>query len=440
MSLRGRLLAASLALVAIGLVVASSATYLAFRAFLLSQLTNELTQDIKTIRPELGALREGNGTVVNFYVVGISGNQQVLGPYNPYSPGPDIPPDFPISTDINSPQPFTRPSVGGGAPYYRAIAVQVQFTTPFTEPIAGQLVLAVPLTEESRDLERLVAVEVLVGAGVLLAAAVVGSWLVRLGLRPLGEIEATADKIAAGDLTERIPIDYPHSEVGHLGSALNTMLGTIEAGFEERRQSEEALRASEERLRQFVSDASHELRTPIAAVRANAELIRRGGEAHPEDIPAAMARIEAEASRMGILVEDLLLLTRLDEGRPLEHAPVDLGALAADSVQAAKTIEPERSITLEVEGSVEVLGDRHRLRQVIDNLLANVRTHTPAGTPAAVTVRQERDRALIEVADSGPGIDPAVGAQIFERFFRADPSRARDRGGAGLGLSIVAAI
>ncbi len=433
MSLRGRLLAASLALVAIGLLVAGFASYIAFRSFLLGQVDSQLRQDASSLvkNPRRGVFL---GTV---YFVQIDSNGNMVGiPTNNTGAVPALPANLPAPPDYNSALPFTVPSTIEGHIYYRVLSWQVQQA----DGSSDTAVLAIPLTEESKDLGRLVAVEVLVSASVLLAAAVVGSWLVRLGLRPLGAIEATADKIADGDLTERIPIEDPHTEVGHLGNALNTMLGKIEAAFEERRRSEDALRASEERMRQFVSDASHELRTPIAAVRANAELFRRGGESHPEDVPAVMARIEAEAARMGILVEDLLLLTRLDEGRPLEHAPVDLGALAADSVQAAKTIEPERPITLNIEGSVEVLGDRHRLRQVIDNLLANVRTHTPPGTPAGVTVRQEGDRALIEVADSGPGIDPAVGAQIFERFFRADPSRARDRGGAGLGLSIVAAI
>ncbi|HLI57496.1 MAG TPA: HAMP domain-containing sensor histidine kinase [Actinomycetota bacterium] len=434
MSLRGRLLAASLALVAIGLVVTSFATYIAFRSFLLGQVDSQLRQDASTLVKNAG-LRRGVVLGTVYFVELDPGGNTVGIPTNNTSATPELPANLPAASDYTNAQPFTVPSTLGGRPYYRVLSWQL-------EQVDGNYtaVLAVPLTEESKDLGRLIGAEVLVGAAVLLAAAVIGSWLVRLGLRPLGDIEVTADKIAEGSLTERIHIEHDHTEVGHLAGALNLMLNRLQIAFEERQRSEEALRASEERLRQFVSDASHELRTPIAAVRANAELFRRGGEAHPEDVPAAMARIEAEASRMGILVEDLLLLTRLDEGRPLEHAPVDLGALAADSVQAAKTIEPGRPIALTVEGSVEVLGDRHRLRQVIDNLLANVRTHTPAGTPAAVTVRQVGDRALIEVADSGPGIDPAVGAQIFERFFRADPSRARDRGGAGLGLSIVAAI
>jgi two-component system OmpR family sensor kinase len=431
MSLRGRLLAASLALVAIGLSVAGVATYIAFRSFLLQQVDNQLLQDARTVQAALLRPRGAFFAAPCFVeVLDASGavQQQIL--IQGVTP-PSLPSTLRPAASPTSAQPFTVPSAQAGAPYYRMLAVSVG---------DGTMVVGVPLTEASDDLGRLIAVELFVGVAVLMAAAVVGSWLVRLGLKPLAEIETTAEKIAEGDLTERVPVTDPQTEVGHLAKALNAMLGRIEAAFQERQRSEEALRVSEERLRQFVSDASHELRTPIAAVRANAELFRRGGGEHPEDVPLVMARIEAEAARMGVLVEDLLLLTRLDEGRPLEQAPVDLGALAADSVEAARTIEPGRPITLTVDGSVEVLGDRHRLRQVVDNLLANVRTHTPAGSPASVTVRQEGTRAIIEVADSGPGIDPTVGAQIFERFFRADPSRARDRGGAGLGLSIVAAI
>jgi two-component system OmpR family sensor kinase len=436
MSLRGRLLAASLTLVFIGLTLAGTTTYLAFRSFLIGQVDTQLTQDANSLA---SAFLSGRGHVfvpvgaIFFELVGPDGT--VLNEQNTTQGSPAIPGNLPAAPGITSAEPITVASAEGRPLLYRMLAAQVVDLGANVT-----IIVAVPLTEESRDLGRLVAVELLVGLAVLMAAAVVGSWLVRLGLKPLGEIEATADRIVGDDFTERIPVEDEHTEVGRLGKALNTMLDRVEAAFEERRRSEEALRASEERLRQFVSDASHELRTPIAAVRANAELFRRGSDLHPEDVPAAMARIEAEAARMGLLVEDLLLLTRLDEGRPLEQAPVDLGALAADSVEAARTIEPERPVTLDVQGSVEVLGDRHRLRQVFDNLLANVRTHTPLGAPASVSVRQEGLRAIVEVADSGPGIDPAVGAKIFERFFRADPSRARDRGGAGLGLSIVAAI
>jgi two-component system OmpR family sensor kinase len=189
-----------------------------------------------------------------------------------------------------------------------------------------------------------------------------------------------------------------------------------------------------------VADASHELRTPVAAVRAYAELYRMGADRHPEDLARVMARIEEEAARMGVLVDDLLLLARLDEGRPLEHDAVDLGAVASDAVAAARAVDPDREVTLDVDGSVEVWGDRGRLRQVVDNLLANVRSHTPPGEPADVRVCTDDGRAVVEVADRGPGLPNGDGSHLFERFYRADPSRARDSGGSGLGLSIVSAI
>lgn len=439
MSLRGRLLAASLALLAAGLMVAGVFTYFAFRSFLQHRLDTQLAGATRGVSQSMSSnarltqlLAEQVATSIPGIYIEVDYPSGSLNLHTTRTAAPLLPNPLPIpSEDGLSGRPFvTRSSAGGDARY------EVQITNLGSE---GTAIVALPETV-SATLASLVWVELLVGLAVLAAAAGVGSWLVRLGLRPLEEIEETAAKIAEGDLTERVARSDPHTEVGRLGRALNAMLARIEASFEEKRTSEAALRASEERLRRFVSDASHELRTPVASVRAYAELFRRGGDRHPEDLPRLMARIESEASRMGVLVEDLLLLTRLDQGRPLEMAPVDLGALATDAVEAARTIDPDRPLGLNVQGSVEVLGDRHRLRQVVDNLLANVRTHTPPGAPASVTVRLAAGRAIVEVADGGPGIDPADGQHIFERFFRSDPSRSRDKGGSGLGLSIVAAI
>jgi two-component system OmpR family sensor kinase len=217
------------------------------------------------------------------------------------------------------------------------------------------------------------------------------------------------------------------------------MLGQIEAAFAERQ-------ASEARLRRFVADASHELRTPLAAVRAYAELFRGGADAHPEDLPRLLRRIEDEAARMGGLVDDLLLLTRLDQGRPLERRPVDLGVVVTEAVEAARAVEPQRPLKLQLSGAgpVEVLGDHDRLRQVVDNLLANVRAHTPPRAPACVRVWSDprAETGIVEVADRGPGLNEEQAERVFERFYRADSSRSRsdDAGGTGLGLSIVAAI
>jgi two-component system OmpR family sensor kinase len=224
-----------------------------------------------------------------------------------------------------------------------------------------------------------------------------------------------------------------HTEVGRLGTALNAMLGHIERAFAART-------ASEQRLRRFVADASHELRTPLTSIRGYAELFRRGAAERPHDLETAMRRIEEESARMSVLVDDLLLLARLDQGRPLEQESVDLVALASDAVDDARAVAPDRPITFETNGPVIVTGDEARLRQVTANLLANARLHTPEGTRVYVRVRSTPDGAQLEVADDGPGLAPDEAAHAFERFYRADPSRARAGGGSGLGLSIVAAI
>jgi two-component system OmpR family sensor kinase len=211
------------------------------------------------------------------------------------------------------------------------------------------------------------------------------------------------------------------------------MLERIESAFAQRQ-------ASEDRLRRFVADASHELRTPLTSIRGYAELFRRGAASRPDDLAKAMHRIEEEAARMGVLVEELLLLARLDQGRPLERQPVDLSAMAGEAVADARVVEPSRPIALDVDGPVQVTGDSARLRQVFDNLLANVRTHTPPGTPATVRVRANGETAVLVVEDQGRGMTEDEAARAFERFYRVDPSRARASGGLGLGLSIVSAI
>ena len=295
------------------------------------------------------------------------------------------------------------------------------------------LIVAAPLNEADDTLHRLLIVEVAVALSVLTAVFLLGLWLVRVGLRPLGRIETTAAAIAGGDLSQRVENDDPRTEVGRLGGALNTMLGQIEEAFDERT-------ASENRLRRFVADASHELRTPLAAVRAYAELFDRGARERPDDLERAMTGIQRESRRMGLLVDDLLLLARLDQGRPLERKPVEIEEIARDAVEAARTLDPGREIELDAPEPVEVQGDRERLRQILDNLLANVRAHTPAGSGATVRVRNGGAAAVLEVADSGPGLSDEQLEHAFERFYRGDSSRSRDAGGAGLGLAIAAAI
>jgi two-component system OmpR family sensor kinase len=267
---------------------------------------------------------------------------------------------------------------------------------------------------------------------VLAAIVGLGLWLVRLGLKPLDAIGDTASAIAAGDLSRRVERAEERTEVGRLGLALNAMLSRIEASFR-------AQEASERKLRRFVADASHELRTPLSAVRAYAELYDRGAAERPDDLERSMRGISRESERMSLLVDDLLLLARLDDGRPLEREPVRLDEVVREAVETAQTVDPERPIELRAEAAV-VAGDRDRLRQIVDNLLANVRAHTPPGTPASVSVTTRNGSAEIAVTDAGPGLDEEHLEHVFERFYRADPSRARASGGVGLGLSIVAAV
>jgi two-component system, OmpR family, sensor kinase len=298
----------------------------------------------------------------------------------------------------------------------------------------GLTVVAVPFTEGA-TLHRLLLVEALVIGGVLLALAAAAWWLVRLGLRPLDRIGATAGAIAAGDLSHRVERAEPRTEVGRLGLALNAMLARLEEAFAERR-------ASEERLRRFLADASHELRTPLASIRGYAELFRIGAAREGQEVEKAMSRIEDESARMGVLVEDLLALARLDEVRDVHREPVDLTALAGDAVDDARAMAPDRDIELRHagNGAVVVDGDPGQLRQVLANLMRNALVHTPAGTPVEVAVRARGGEAQLEVRDHGPGLPTSDPRELFDRFWRADPGRGRGRAGAGLGLAIVAGV
>jgi two-component system OmpR family sensor kinase len=266
--------------------------------------------------------------------------------------------------------------------------------------------------------------------------------IVGLALRPLRKVAATATRVSelplhTGEVTlyERVPESEadPHTEVGQVGAALNRMLDHIHGALHARQQSEM-------RVRQFVADASHELRTPLASIRGYAELTRRGREETGPDTRHALGRIESEAGRMTLLVEDLLLLARLDQGRPLLREEVDLAEIARDAVDAARVLDPDRPLELHVGAAVPVIGDGQRLRQVVDNLLANVRAHTPADGAVHVRVARNGTNAVLEVADSGAGLDEEELERVFERFHRGDPSRSRASGGVGLGLSIVAAV
>ncbi len=327
---------------------------------------------------------------------------------------------------------FDAPATKSGGPVFRVRASTLRS--------GDLLIVAQPVTEPVDTLHHLLVVELAVTAGAVLIALAGGFWLVRIGLRPLRDMETTAEAIAAGNLTERVPGQNETTEVGRLARTLNVMLARIESAFSARLASERRLRASEARLRRFVADASHELRTPIAAISAYAELFGRGASEQKEDLERLMGGIRTETTRMEQLVADLLLLARLDEGRPMERRSVDLVSLCAEAVHTASTVGPDWPLSFHASQPIEVEGDATSLRQVIDNLLGNVRAHTPPGTGASVSVEPDGEGAVITVSDSGPGMDPDQAAHIFERFYRSDPSRSRAHGGAGLGLSIVSAI
>lgn len=327
---------------------------------------------------------------------------------------------------------FNAPSAEPGGPSYRVRASVASD--------GSQLVIALPLDQLARTLHNQARVDLAFTTLALIGVVVLGWWLVRLSLRPLEDMEKAAAAIAEGELARRVPGETESTEVGRLARTLNVMLNRIQDAFSARDATERQLRQSEERLRRFVADASHELRTPVAAVGAYAELFERGAASRPEDLARVLAGIRSETVRMGGLVEDLLLLARLDEGRPLEQQPVELVGLVAEAVNAATAVGPRWPVRLEASHTVEVTGDAARLRQVVDNLLANVRAHTPAGTVTVVRVGAREGSGVIEVSDNGPGLPPNSGGQVFERFYRADPSRSRQNGGAGLGLAIVAAI
>jgi two-component system OmpR family sensor kinase len=301
------------------------------------------------------------------------------------------------------------------------------------------VVVALPLDDLQTSIEKLVGVEVVATLTILGVLGMVAFWVIHLGVRPVKQMTATATAIAAGDLSPRVPEADPGTEAGQLGRALNRMLGRIERAFDQRTRSEE-------QLRQFLADASHELRTPVTTIRGYAELYQAGGLGAPEDLDEAMRRTGQEAVRMGALVEDMLLLARLDQGRPLESVPVDVAELVADAGRDARVVAPEREITVEAEGPLLVRGDGDRLRQVIANLLGNALVHTPEGTPVEIdaatspATETSGERAVITIVDHGPGMSDDAVARAFERFYRADRSRSRHHGGSGLGLSIVHAI
>ena len=458
LSLRARLLLGLVLLAAVGLVAADVVVYGQVESFLTSQVDQQVKTSLNpflrqvysllninpgfagpgfggaldfrqdTPRGTYGAIVYGRGTIY----------RQIFQGSTPLGPPPAVPSDIVTRTETSA-QSITTPfgvahdvdftvgAAGDPAFQYRLIAVPLNTTTP------SVALVAIPLADLDAVLHHLVGIDLLASAAVLVLLLGLGYLVVRLGMRPLVDIERTAGAIAAGDLSRRVARDERATEVGRLGASLNTMLGQIEHAFAEQRRSER-------RLRQFLADASHELRTPVTSIRGYAELFRRGAASKPEDLALAMRRIEDEAVRMGLLVDDLLLLARLDQGRPLEHAAVDLVAVVADAAADAQVVAPDRTITLDAAGPVVVTGDEQALHQVVTNLVQNALRYTPDGTPVTLGVGAAGATAVLTVRDEGPGMSAEHAERVFERFYRADPSRTRGSGGTGLGLSIVQSI
>jgi two-component system OmpR family sensor kinase len=469
--LRVKLVAALLLLVIAALVGSGVAATATMRNYLLGRVDSQLDQ---TQRPFLehglsgvfdGTEGPGHGGpeaerdggpdenpthLPSAYVVAVTDADGVI-VYGPTSalldsaePLPALPHMSAADSEAHGRSTFTVPAVSGDREW-RVLAQPVTLTDGST----GTLLIAQSLNDVQNTVHRLVLLLLLIGAAAVVLLAGVGYVVVRTSLRPLREVERTAAHIAAGDLSRRVPDADPRTEVGQLAGALNRMLHEIEGAFADRAASEQAARNSEDRMRRFVADASHELRTPLTTIRGFAELYRQGAVGDPAETAGLMHRIEDEAKRMGLLVEDLLLLARLDQQRPFAQLPVDLLALANDAVQAARATDPERPIRLQI-GATDpppiVMGDEARLRQVLANLVGNALRHTPSGTPVTVTVSTEPSprtgapAAILAVSDQGPGIARQDAARIFERFYRTDQSRNRDEGGTGLGLAIVSAI
>jgi two-component system OmpR family sensor kinase len=443
--LRVTLVALLMALVAVGLVATGSVATSLLRGYLLDQQDAQLRGFAQEFAPDQYTAVQNCATrgfpFRGGYVACVPSSGDAIAFKSPRTDGaslPDVSAISPSTIEQYDGVPFTRPAADGSTSW-RLMALDVN---------SGLVVVVgIDLADDQDVLARLVTIEVIVGLIVLGVLGVAGYLLVRNSLRPLVEVERTAQAIAAGDLSRRVPAGDERTEVGRLSTALNGMLGRIESSFRAQQTSEEQARASEGRMRRFVADASHELRTPLTSIRGFAELHRQGAVTDPEDIRRLMQRIESEATRMGLLVEDLLQLARLDQQRPLSLAPVDLAELAGDAVHDARAVQPDRPIALHLDPSLTdapvVIGDEARLRQILGNLVTNALTHTPV--TARVTVRLSEDPAapgtvVVSVTDQGPGLAPADAQRVFERFYRADASRTRAAGGSGLGLSIVASL
>jgi two-component system, OmpR family, sensor kinase len=502
MSLRAKLITGLLALVIVAVAAISISSAWVLRSYLISQDDSQLTSALhgyysaivsqgEVTRPVPGTTYEVPNTSDDI-IVGVQEPGRPLsaapqsGPFSGYAQPeslPAVPTDQLWAVSPHGPKLVTVPAQSG-SDTWRVIAQPISYlllTSSGTEQVTGTLIVGADLGNVTGTIGGLATTVLIIGLIVVCILALAIVVVVRASLRPLVDIEATAGEIAAGHLNRRVPERDPRTEIGSLGRSLNIMLSQIETAFHAQEESEAAAHQSEERMRRFVADASHELRTPVTAIRGFAEYYRqRGGLVRhwdrdeapgttgiagsaangdgtaeagltPPDLDRIMQRVEKEAARMGLLVEDLLLLARLDQQRPLARQPVDMLSLAADAVHDARLLAPDRPIDLSVEPGAAflVVGDDARLRQVIGNLMSNALTHTPDGVPVQVSLSigtldprgaDPTPAVVLDVTDQGPGMTQEQARRVFERFYRADQARTRARGGSGLGLAIVAAL
>jgi two-component system, OmpR family, sensor kinase len=437
LSLRGRLLIGVITLMVVGLVSLDAATYVSLQSYLLGRLDDQLSSGRAAAVGVLEGTGPGRGPTDQFPIGTVvelmRPDGSLIGhplrydfPSSTSTALPVLPSKPPAAATEPHPATLTLDGTGGVAHYRAAIWPEDSLQGNF-------VVLAIPMDSVTSTLDQLLFRETIISAALVVATALIAFLIVRLGLRPLQRMGVVAGEIAAGDLSRRVEPATPKTEIGRLGLALNGMLSQIEAAFAQSK-------ASEQRLRRFIADASHELRTPLTSIRGYSEMLRRGAAESPTDADLARRRIEEESVRMSTLVDDMLLIARLDQGRPLEMKPVDLQDIARDAVDDARAVAPQREISLNAADPAVVSGDDVRLRQVLGNLVRNALVHTPSGSPIEISVSSEDSVARLSVADHGPGLHAEDRERIFEAFYRADPSRSRDSGGAGLGLSIVNAV
>jgi len=436
-----RLITAVLTLATLGLLLTGAFGARLLRGYLLDRVDEQLaaatrvvadTRDMPGLDNDAWLPSQFHVSLLDSEGATVASRPSALSPSAPNLPEIDV-----ARAEARRGQPFTVEAERGGGSW-RAVVL----------PIAdgsGSVVIATSLDQVDATVSRLLHIDLIVGLAVLGGVAIAGYSMVRSALRPLSEIELTAAAIGRGDLGRRVPDHDPGTEMGRLSRALNAMLEQVERAFRAQARSEARSRSSEQRMRRFVADASHELRTPLTSIRGFAELHRQGAVTDPDAVSDLLRRIEGEAERMGLLVDDLLLLARLDQQRPVEKAPVDVGKVARQAVEAARAADPERRVTLNAPASALMVdGDAARLHQVLANLLDNARAYSPAGSPVSVRVAGvEQDGqpfVAVEVTDRGQGLTPDQATRVFERFYRTDAARSRAQGGTGLGLSIVAAI